>query len=93
MKCKLNRLYGKCITSLSQDELKQIYHYSSTYADTDSIHTKQHNCTITITMREQNHTSVMNYDFDDYRIAVAFDNILNNIRYVKPYRTKQGDKL
>lgn len=49
------------------------------------------NCTIIITQTTGKHTSIIKYKFDDYRVATAICNILDNIRDTEKHYTSQDN--
>lgn len=55
----------------------------------NSTHTK--NCTITITQTTGKHTTINTYKLDDYRVATAICNILDNVRYTERHYTTQDN--
>ena len=86
MKLHLNSLYGKMAHSLTDAEEKFV---RKVFKHENDNHTK--NCTITITQTTGKHTSISTYKLDDYRVATAICNILDNVRYTERHYTTQDN--
>lgn len=86
MKMHLNSLYGKMVQPLTDAEEKFV---RKIFKHENDSHTK--NCTITITQTIGKHTSISTYKLDDYRVATAICNILDNVRYTERHYTTQDN--
>ena len=86
MKLHLNSLYGKMVSKLTDEQEKFVL---KTFKRETNSHIK--NCTITITQNMGKHVSINTYKLDDYRVATAICNILDNIRYTERHITSQDN--
>ena len=84
MKLYLNSLYGKMVSKLTDEQEKFAL---KCFKHAKDGHIK--NCTITITQVSGNHVSIHTYKLDDYRVATAINNILDNVRYTECHYTSQ----
>lgn len=78
MKLYLNSLYGKMVTKLADNEEKFV---RKCFKHENDNHEK--NCTITIAQVMGKQVSINTYKLDDYRVATAICNILDNVRYTE----------
>lgn len=78
MKLHLNSLYGKMVSNLTDDEEKFV---RKCFKHENDNHEK--NCTITIAQVMGEQVSINTYKLDDYRVATAICNILDNVRYTE----------
>lgn len=86
MKLHLNSLYGKMASKLTDEEekfVRKVFKH-----ERDNL---VKNCTITITQNMGKHVSINTYKLDDYRIATAICNILDNVRYAERHYTSQDN--
>lgn len=86
MKLHLNSLYGKMVSHLTDSEEKFV---RKCFKHENDNHTK--NCTITITQNMGKHVSINTYKLDDYHVATAICNILDNVRYTERHMTTQDN--
>lgn len=86
MKLYLNSLYGKMVSNLADNEEKFV---RKCFKHENDNHEK--NCTITITQNIGKHVSINTYKLDDYRVATAICNILDNVRYTERHYTSQDN--
>ena len=84
MKLHLNSMYGKMVSQLSDSEEKFV---RKVFKHERDNHVK--NCTITITQNMGKHVSINTYKLDDYRVATAICNLLDNVRYTERHMTTQ----
>lgn len=83
MKLYLNSLYGKMVSKLSDNEEKIVRKCFK-----HENNNQEKNCTITIAQVMGNIVSINTYKLDDYRVATAICNILDNVRYTETHYAK-----
>ena len=89
MKLHLNKLYGQMVSKLADKQEKAV---RKIFKHESDGHKK--NCTIIVIQNSGKHNTTNIYNLDDYRVATAICNLLDNTRYTEcHYSTKDNTSL
>ena len=86
MKLHLNSLYGKCVSKLTDEQEKFVLKCFKRESDNDTK-----NCTIIVIQNSGRHNTTNTYHFNDYRVATAICNILDNNRFTECHYSTQDN--